>query len=157
LFRAYYCINDNVHFNVSVTPRDLQTSRLCLVSKFQRLGLGRLKSRSRPLTSRAHPWVQVIDKSTSTTNVVVAFCSMTTVTVPAGQKNKMSAISFAREANVSLLFKTGFKLRFKTIFKQTNSQRSAAERVQMLEARPKLRPRPKILASSRRLRPEGRG
>ena len=27
----------NVHFNVSVTSRDLQTSRLSLVSKFERL------------------------------------------------------------------------------------------------------------------------
>ena len=29
---VYYCINDNVRFNVLVTSRDLQTSRLGLVS-----------------------------------------------------------------------------------------------------------------------------
>jgi len=60
-----------VHFNVLVTSRDLQTFRLGIVSKFKRLvsvssrllrptslsrlGLGRLTSWSRPLTSRAHP------------------------------------------------------------------------------------------------------
>jgi len=56
-----------VHFNVSVTSRDLQTSRLGLVSNFQRLVSvsSRLvrptsQSRSRPLTSSAHPCSQVL-------------------------------------------------------------------------------------------------
>jgi len=42
-----------MHFNVSVTSRDLQTSRLGLVSAGE--ANVSVSSRSRPVTSRAHP------------------------------------------------------------------------------------------------------
>jgi len=34
---ALYCINDNVHFNVSVMSPEVQMSRLSLISKFERI------------------------------------------------------------------------------------------------------------------------
>jgi len=48
-------LHNNVHFNVSVTSRDLQTSRLGLILAGE--ANVSVSSRSRPFTSRAHPWL----------------------------------------------------------------------------------------------------